>query len=135
VVASELTGVGDRCAPARSRRRRARTSFSLSSLQAMPRNVDWEAQAGSLGSVSCRLRGRKRRVYLLPDSRRVNEPFESSMSLSARRAERFLVCFFFFGEFLGFFGFFCGSKGTEMLVMNLTVAMRLQPPAPFELFY
>jgi hypothetical protein len=74
-------------------------------------------------------------VYLLPDSRRVNEPFESSMSLSARRAERFLVCFFLV-NFWVFSGFFVGlTKGTEMLVMNLTVAMRLQPPAPFELFY
>jgi len=74
VVASELTGAGNCCVPARSRRSRARTSFGLRSLQATPRNVDWEAQAGSLGSVSCRSRGRRRRVYLPPDSRRVNDP-------------------------------------------------------------
>ena len=37
-------------------------------------------------------------------------------------------------NFFGFFKFFCGSWETEMLVTNLTVAMRLQPPAPFEIF-
>jgi len=54
------------------------------------------------------------------------------MSLSARRAERFLGCFLV--NFLGFFKFFCVSKETESLVTCLTVAMRLQPPAPSELF-
>jgi hypothetical protein len=56
------------CMHAWSRRRRDR----LGGLQATPRSVGWESQAGSLGSVSYRLRGRRRRVYLLPDSRRVN---------------------------------------------------------------